>query len=352
MAVDFKVNMDDERLKAIDKEEAKAVKNSNATYDTMIKNSDRYYNNQINESKAWEQKQTQLQQEQTDFAIQKIEQQQQQAEKDYIREQKGAYADWQKESNKYGANAEQMADMGMGGTGYSESSQVSMWNTYQNRVATARESYIQIKTDFDNAMTEARLQNNAVLAEIAHEAQQTRLELALNQFQYKNSLISEKASKALELNKYYDSKWQTILDQINKENQLAMQQEQFNKEYKLKQKQHQKELKLQQDRLKEEIRQFNILHPTLPAVSGSSSGGGSSSSSKGGSSSNKKKKTSSTKKSSSTHVSSSNKTHGGAGKKWSTNVNASKKGKSMIDIIMSDPKYLPAVAKKKFGLSR
>lgn len=347
MAVDFKVNMDDERLKAIDNEEATAVKNSNATYDTMIKNSDKFYKDQINESKNWEKQQTQLQQEQTDFAIQKIEQQKEQAHKDYLKEQKGAYADLQKQTDRYGVQAEQMADMGMGGTGYSETVQAGFHNQYQNRVAVARESYLQIKTDYDNAMTEAKIQNNAVLAEIAHQAQQTRLELALNQFQYNNTLISEKASKQLELNKYYDSKWQTVLDQINRENQLAYQQEQDE----IKNQQTQAQIQLQQDRLDEEIRQFNILHPTLPAVSGSSGGSSSGGSSKNTKSNSKSSSKNRTERAKANLSKVDNASKNGAKKASGTKSNTTK-NKTMLDIIMSDPKYLPAAVKKKLGLSK
>ena len=133
---------------------------------------DQYYQEQINASKEWADKQSQLQQEQTDFAIEKIEQQKEQAKQDYTKEQSGAYVDWQKQSgayvdwqkqsNQYGANAEAMASQGMAGTGYSESSQVSMYNTYQNRVTTAKEAYSRAILNYNNAITEARLQNNSL----------------------------------------------------------------------------------------------------------------------------------------------------------------------------------------------
>lgn len=248
----YDINYQDERFQQVESDKKAALSELNKTYDGMVKESDKYYQAQVDASKQWQQTQTKLQQEQTDFAIDQIEQQKQQAKKDYTKEQSGAYTDWQKQSNPYGANAEAQAAQGMQNTGYSESSQVSMYTAYQNRVATAREVYNKAILNYNNSITQARLQNNAALAEIAHQALQAQLELALQGFQYKNTLILEKANRKTELDQMYHSRWQDVLSQMNTENALAEQVRQFNAQ------------------LAEEQRQFNQLH------SGSSGGGGSS----------------------------------------------------------------------------
>ena len=193
--------------------------------------------------------------------------------------------DWQKQSGEYGVNAEQMAVQGMGGTGYSESSQVSMYNTYQNRVATARESYNRAVLNYDNAIKDARLQNNAALAEIAFNALQKQLELSLEGFQYKNSLITAKTDKEMEVDNQYWGRYTDVLDQINTENALAEEQRQFNQNYTLQVKEYEEgirqfnaeiarlkakdaqeykleiqQLEVQKDQLEEEKRQFDATH--------------------------------------------------------------------------------------------
>lgn len=135
------------------------------------------------------------QNEQTDFSIQQIEQQKAQAGKDYIKEQSGAYADWQKQSNPYGANAEAMASQGMQNSGYSETSQVSMYNQYQARVTAAREAYQKIILDYDNQMTAARMQNNATIAQIAYEGLQKRLEVMMQFTMQGTELLTTLASQ-------------------------------------------------------------------------------------------------------------------------------------------------------------
>ena len=217
----YEVNYDDERFTEVETEKQEALTETEKLYGGMVSESDNYYQAQIDATKDYAETQKQNQQEQTDFAIEKVEQQKEQAHKDYLKEQTGAYVDWQKQGNQYGANAEKMAAQGLAGTGYSESSQVSMYNTYQNRVASARESYTLAVLNYDNAIKDAILQNNAALAEIAYTALQQQLELSLQGFQYKNNLLLEQASKKLEINTMYYNRWKDVLNQINTENELA-----------------------------------------------------------------------------------------------------------------------------------
>ena len=135
------VNYNDERFQQVTREQNAAIQNLNNTYNNMINQSQQFYDAQAKAAEDYGNQQAALQQQNTDFTIQKIEQQKEQANKDYTKEQKGAYVDWQKQSNQYGVNAEIQAQQGLRNGGYSESSQVSMYNQYQNRVATARDSY-------------------------------------------------------------------------------------------------------------------------------------------------------------------------------------------------------------------
>ena len=224
------VNYDDKRFQQVNNEKTTALNEVNSMYNNMITNSDKYYQDQINATNKYAEQQKALQQQGTDFAIEKIEQQKDLAKQDYIKEQKGAYSDYQKQSNTYGANAEAMASKGLAGTGYAESSQVSMYNAYQNRVATARESYNRAIINYDNGIKDAQLQNNSALAEISYNALKAQLELSLQGFQYKNTLLQQQLSAKNETEDRYYNRWQNVLNQINTENSLAEQQRQFNEQ--------------------------------------------------------------------------------------------------------------------------
>lgn len=264
MANNYDINYDDERFTQVETDKNQALTELENTYGGMIGNADKYYQAQIDASKQWADKQTQLQQEQTDFAIEQIEQQKDKAQKDYLKEQSGAYVDWQKQSNRYGAEAERQAAAGMDGTGFSESSQVGMYNAYQNRVATAREVVAQAMLNYDNGIKDARIQNNAVIAEIHATALQQQLALALEGFQYENQLILDLTNKKIEVDNTYHQRYLDVLNQMNHENAMAEEIRQFNQNYDLQLKQYNEsirqfnkdyDLKLKQ--YNESIRQFN-----------------------------------------------------------------------------------------------
>ena len=222
------INYNDKRFTQVKNREATDLKNVNNLYNTMVNNSDKYYNNLINASQEYANKQTEIQNQQTDFAIEKVEQQKEWAQQDYTKEQKGAYTDWQKQSDQYGAVAE--ANAKMIGTGYAESSQVQMYTAYQNRVATARESFNRAVTEYDMAIKDARLQNSAKLAEIAYQALQQKLELSLEGFQYKNTLLQQKLTAQNDVKDRYYNRWKDVQSQINTEKALAEQVRQFNQQ--------------------------------------------------------------------------------------------------------------------------
>lgn len=222
------IDYNDQRFKQVESEKQSALNNANNTYNTMINNSDKYYQDQIQASKDYATKQQEIQQANTDFAIEKIEQQKAQVEKDYTKEQKGAYADYQKQTNDYGVNAEQMASSGLSNSGYSESSKVSMYNTYQNRVAIARDSFDRSILNYNNGIKDAQLQNNSALAEIAYNALQKQLELGLQGFQYKNSLLESQLNTQQTIENTYQNKWQAVLDQMNKDREFQESVRQYN----------------------------------------------------------------------------------------------------------------------------
>ena len=283
----YDINYNDERFKTVEAQKQTALDNVNNTYNNMINQSDKFYQDQIDAANNYANTQKELQQANTDFAIEKINQQKDQTRKDYIKEQTGAYVDWQKQSNQYGANAEQMASQGLTNTGYSESSQVSMYNTYQNRVGTARESYNRAVLNYDNSIKEAMLANNSALAEIAYNALKNQLELSLQGFQYKNTLLETQINQQRDIDKDYYSRWQNVLSQINTENQLKenIRQYEENMAYQKEQDRIKMEYQKERDRIADEQWQKEY---NLSLASRYSGGGGSGSSSSSSSSTYKK----------------------------------------------------------------
>lgn len=268
------VDYNDKRLTDVKAEQTQKESEINQTYDNMINNSNKFYQDQIDASKEWAQKQGELQQANTDLAIEQINQQKEQTQKDYTKEQKASYTDYQKQVNDYGVNAEKMAAAGLNNTGYSETSKVSMYNTYQSRVATARDGLNKAILQYNNSIKEAQLANNSKLAEIYSNALQQQLELSLKGFQYKNSLIEAKINQINTNNTRYDNKYQNVLAQINQEienrrnmyniysdtinsdKKLTESVKQFNQEMELKKQQFNEEMQYKREQAKEEQRRW------------------------------------------------------------------------------------------------
>lgn len=303
---------DDKRLTAVESAKKEAINTANNTYNNMINQTDSKYNELINANKDYATKQQEIQQQNTNFAIEQINQQKEKAEKDYTKEQTGAYTDYQKATDQYGVQAEQMATSGLQNTGFAESSKVQAFTSYQNRYNTAREVYSNAVLSYDNAIKDAQLKNNAQLAEIAFQSLQTQLQYALEGFQYKNELLQTKLNTQMQLESEYNNRYQQVLSQINTENSLAEQIRQFNEQQAEQRRQYNESLAYQKQRDAIADSQWQKQYALQQAsASKSSSGGSSSSSSK--KSSSKLTNGSSSKKSSSS--SSKTKLSGGSSTK-------------------------------------
>lgn len=306
------INYDDDRFTNLEKEEAAAKKEANSTYDNLISESSKYYQDLIDQSKDWADKQADIQNRQTEFAIQKIEQQKEQAKKDYTKEQKGAYQDYMRQSNAYGSNMQTAGQAGLGGSGWSETIQAGFYNTYQNRYAAARESYNTIVMNYDNNMKEAQLQNSSALAQIYANAQQQQLELALQQFTVIKDLELNKLNTEIALDSEYADRWRQIEAQINTENSLAEQIRQYNASLAEQKRQADLDYQYKQAALAEQKRQFDKEY----AAKYSSGGGGGSATLKGGSDGGSTKKETTSSSNTTLKTGSSGREHGGGGKSF------------------------------------
>lgn len=254
----YSINYDDQRFKDVQNEKTQQEASIKSNYDNIISNSDKYYQDQINATKEYEKKQSELQQAQTDFSIEQINQQKEQTQKDYTREQQASYVDYMKQTK---SNAQNMANSGLSNTGYSESSIVSMYNQYQSRVGTAKESLNQSILNYNNSIQQATLANNEKLAEIAYNALQTQNQLNQQAFEYKNNAILEREKALQEVNNIYYQRYQDVVGQINSEIELQMEIDRITREYEqwvaeLRLKQQENNMKIEQ--LKQQQTQMNI----------------------------------------------------------------------------------------------
>ena len=222
--------MDDKRLEQVTQEQNQQLEQVTNAYDEMKNQSDSFYNNLINTSKEYAQQQQDIQNQQTELALNEIEQNKKYAQQDYNREQRGAYLDYQAQQKN---QADLLRQAGLQNTGYTESTISSMYSTYQNRVATARESFNRSVDAYNQQAAQARLANSSALMDIAYKALQQQAEYALQGFQYKNQLTIDLLGKQQGIRSEYWNKYQDVQKQINTEKALAEEIRQYNQNYAL-----------------------------------------------------------------------------------------------------------------------
>ena len=272
MATTYKVDTNTDRLTSIEEKAAADIKESNASYDKMITDTKSKYNDAMSNWDTWLDTQTDLQNKKTEQNIAEIEQQKADLKSDYIKEQSGAYVDWQQQSNKYGVNAEKAAANGLTNSGFTANMENSLYNTYQNRVAAARETYNRSLVNYNNNINQAKLNNDIVLAEIAAEAAQNQMELSLQMLTATNNLLTQKADAKLKIQSNWQSVYQNMMNTIMDEYQLTESARQADMENKRAQDQikiAQDELKIKQEQWKQEK---EALEDAKIAKTGSSGG--------------------------------------------------------------------------------
>ena len=224
----YNVNYDDERFKKVENEKQSELDKYNQTYDNLINERNNFTNQQQQLVDQWENTQKDIANQNLQYQKDLIEQQRNKAEKEYQNEAKASYIDYQKEVDKYGVSRENVTANGLSNSGYAESSKVDMYNTYQNRLATARKSLEDAGIEFDNAIREAQMSNNETLAQNALTALQNKLNIALEGFNYKTEQENNKLNWNNTINNNYYNRYKDVESQINYENETAEKIRQYN----------------------------------------------------------------------------------------------------------------------------
>ena len=94
----------------------------------------------------------------------------------FTKEAQAAYVDYAKSINPYSVQNSNINRMGLGNSGYSESSLIGANNTYQNRYTNTKNNYDNIFANINNNIAKAKETGNIELAKIAQQEQERLLE--------------------------------------------------------------------------------------------------------------------------------------------------------------------------------
>lgn len=238
---------EEERYAKVEADKQNAISQSNQMYNDLLTNNTQLAQQQKDYINKWETTQNEIADKNAAYQTQLQNQNKQKAEKEFQNEaiaSKNAYYDF---INPYGAQAEIQAQNGLNNTGYSETTKLGAWNTQQNRTAQARATMNNAIQQYDNALKEIELNRDTTKSQYALQALQQQLEAALQEFNTSSQLKQNQLSNNQSLNSEYNTRYDTVWNQINTEKQQQEAIRQYNQNY-----------ALQQQQLEEQKRQADL----------------------------------------------------------------------------------------------
>lgn len=174
---------------------------------------------------------------QTEMNIAELEKNKQEIDKDVDKTNKALYAEYKKASNPYGNNAENLASQGLGNSGYAETTQTNLYNTYQRNITDTLNNARDLKSDFDFQINKARQTGDLTLAKNALEIYNQKMQLLTQEYELKNNreqFLYQKEQNALAQNNWErefnrqqqrdqvsDNQWQQSFDYNKNRDQIS-----------------------------------------------------------------------------------------------------------------------------------
>ena len=176
-----------------------------------------------------EQKQNDIIQQQTQMQVDELNREKEKLQKETDKTTRGLYANWQKQANQYGATAEQLAQQGLGNSGYAETTRTALYNTYQKSVTDALNNSRDLFADYNFKIQQARQNGSIQQAQSALELYSQRLQLLTQNYELRQN--REQYLYQQERDRVSDSQWQKTFDEQVRQNELENQWRQQQFEY-------------------------------------------------------------------------------------------------------------------------
>ena len=183
-------------------------------------------NNLLNEQQK---KQADLINQQTQIQTDELNHEKEKIDKDVNKTTSGLYTNWQKQTNQYGVQAEQLAQQGLANSGYSETTKTALYNTYQKNVTDTLNNARDLKSDYDFKITQARQQGSVQQAQAALDLYKQQAELLTQNYELRQN--RKQYLYQQERDKVSDNQWQKTFDEQVRQNEIENQWKQKNYDY-------------------------------------------------------------------------------------------------------------------------
>lgn len=183
-------------------------------------------NNLLNEQQK---KQAELINQQTQIQTDELNREKEKIDKEVNKTTQGLYANWQKQSNQYGVQAEQLAQQGLLNSGYAETTKTALYNTYQRNVTDTLNNARDLKSDYDFKIAQARQQGSVQQAQAALDLYMQKAQLLTQNYELRQN--REQYLYQQERDRISDNQWQKTFDEQIRQNEIENQWKQKQFEY-------------------------------------------------------------------------------------------------------------------------
>lgn len=183
------------------------------------------------------QKQNDIVNRQTQMQVDNLARQKEDIDKEAIKQNRALYQDYRKASNPFGAQAENLAGQGLANSGYAETTQSRLYNTYQNNITSTLNNARDLKADVDFQINQARQNGDITIAQNALELYKQKLQLLSEEYDLRNNreqFLYQKSQDALQQSnwlkeynyqksrdKVSDSQWKKTFDYQKKRDKVS-----------------------------------------------------------------------------------------------------------------------------------
>lgn len=205
---------------------------------------DKLISNQNSLLEQQQAQQNEILNQQMQMQIDQINRNKQEVDTETAKTNSGLYAEYKKASNPYGANAEQLFTQGLGNSGYAESTQTNLYNTYQKNVTDTINTATKLKSDFDFQIQQAMQNRDLQQAQYALELYQQKMNLLTQEYDLKNNKEQDLYNRGIDERNY---NYQVSRDKVS-DDQWLKEYEQMLKEAENEEKWNQKNFDYQVER--------------------------------------------------------------------------------------------------------
>jgi hypothetical protein len=151
-----------------------------------------------------------------------VDRQKQEIDENTTKQGKALYVDYKKQANPYGATQEQLASQGLNKSGYAETTQANLYNTYQKNLTSLMTESNKLKAEADFNMNQAYIDADIQKAQNSLALYQQKASLLMQEYDLRYQKYRDDVADSQWERQFQFQQQQAAQEQSNWERQYAL----------------------------------------------------------------------------------------------------------------------------------